>query len=431
MKSQYELLSVYLAECQVLGLGVSSRDIVEVAKRIEGDSTFPEILLPTLDAALLGGLSTGRLEPIPGFKPKRGGALPEFLYGIWSRIFHADATLLSDPDHQAIRTLRQISRLYAKVFEVCSDDKVEAAYKGFVETDRALSAVGDLPSDLPTIFSRLFGPLLSRLYYSSRVGRHGPGATAERLDSVGRWDFSHVEPRLIERYGEDFFYASRSEYLTRYPLPDEQYGRVVPVPKNRTKPRLISIEPSAHQYAQQALMSRLYGELSTYPVTNIRDQSRNGGLAKEGSLSGDLATLDLSEASDRLSMRLLKHTLANHKWFADELEDLRTRGVMVPGYGLVPLNKYASMGSALTFPIQVMVFTSIAVLGLVDSGVIALSDVGPKTLRRADLGVYGDDIIVPTDSALIVIERLEQCGLVVNRSKSFYSGLFRESCGSD
>ena len=45
--------------------------------------------------------------------------------------------------------------------------------------------------------------------------------------------------------------------------------------------------------------------------------------------------------------------------------------------------------------------------------------------------VYGDDLIVPTEHAHAVMERLESVGLLVNRSKSFVNGFFRESCGVD
>jgi len=45
--------------------------------------------------------------------------------------------------------------------------------------------------------------------------------------------------------------------------------------------------------------------------------------------------------------------------------------------------------------------------------------------------VYGDDIVVPTDCVLSVIDSLEHFGARVNRRKSFWTGRFRESCGKD
>jgi hypothetical protein len=45
--------------------------------------------------------------------------------------------------------------------------------------------------------------------------------------------------------------------------------------------------------------------------------------------------------------------------------------------------------------------------------------------------VFGDDIIVPSECAEFVIDDLESFGLLVNRTKSFWRGAFRESCGVD
>jgi len=45
--------------------------------------------------------------------------------------------------------------------------------------------------------------------------------------------------------------------------------------------------------------------------------------------------------------------------------------------------------------------------------------------------VYGDDIIVPAQHAESVSETLEAFGFKVNSRKSFWTGLFRESCGKD
>jgi len=45
--------------------------------------------------------------------------------------------------------------------------------------------------------------------------------------------------------------------------------------------------------------------------------------------------------------------------------------------------------------------------------------------------VYGDDIIVPVEYVQSVMQALETFGFRVNKSKSFWNGKFRESCGRD
>jgi hypothetical protein len=85
------------------------------------------------------------------------------------------------------------------------------------------------------------------------------------------------------------------------------------------------------------------------------------------------------------------------------------------------------MGSALTFPIEAIVFTTIALMG------VWSSEGQRPTLRTAKgrVSVYGDDIIIPVDATADVIGTLELFGFKVNRSKSFWSGYFRESCGKE
>jgi hypothetical protein len=88
------------------------------------------------------------------------------------------------------------------------------------------------------------------------------------------------------------------------------------------------------------------------------------------------------------------------------------------------------MGSALCFPIEAMVFTTIVFLGIQRKMARRLS---PRDLVRfrGKVRVYGDDIIVPTDCATSVVGELEAFGLKVNSAKSFWTGRFRESCGAD
>jgi len=88
------------------------------------------------------------------------------------------------------------------------------------------------------------------------------------------------------------------------------------------------------------------------------------------------------------------------------------------------------MGSALCFPIEAMVFLTIAFVGIERS----LNRQLTKSDIKSFLGqvrVYGDDIIVPVDHVRSVIGALEDFGLLVNTDKSFWNGNFRESCGGD
>jgi hypothetical protein len=88
------------------------------------------------------------------------------------------------------------------------------------------------------------------------------------------------------------------------------------------------------------------------------------------------------------------------------------------------------MGSALTFPIEAMVFLTVILLGIEQelSAPLAAKDI--KSLRGR-VRVFGDDLIVPRDNVLSVCDVLSTFGYKVNVDKSFWTGRFRESCGKE
>lgn len=167
-----------------------------------------------------------------------------------------------------------------------------------------------------------------------------------------------------------------------------------------------------------------------YSVIGIEDQTPNQRMALEGSLTGDLATLDLSEASDRVSNQHVRTLLRNHPWLARAVDACRSRKADVPGEGLLRLAKYASMGSALCFPFEAMVFTTVVFMGIQKSLNTSLSLRDIKSFQGS-VRVYGDDILVPVDHVHEVIDMLQTFGFVVNTDKSFWNGKFRESCGRE
>jgi hypothetical protein len=79
------------------------------------------------------------------------------------------------------------------------------------------------------------------------------------------------------------------------------------------------------------------------------------------------------------------------------------------------------MGNATTFPVQSLVFWAICVASLQRQGFH----------QPGAVFVFGDDIIIPSECTEEVINDLESFGLLVNRTKSFWRGAFRESCGVD
>jgi hypothetical protein len=189
------------------------------------------------------------------------------------------------------------------------------------------------------------------------------------------------------------------------------------------------------QYIQQSiatwLISRieLSGKFSSGRV-NFRDQKINARHALVSSATRESATLDMSDASDRVSARLVRDMLASVPDFRRRVFACRTTRATLPSGVTIPLRKFASMGSALCFPMESMAFfIAIVTHRLKASG----ARITPFTVKRCCEGVYvyGDDLIVPVDEAPAICETLELFGFKVNRHKSFWSGNFRESCGVD
>jgi hypothetical protein len=210
--------------------------------------------------------------------------------------------------------------------------------------------------------------------------------------------------------------------------------RVISVPKTLKTRRIIAIEPVAMQYMQQALMEPLVARLEVNPLVapliGFTDQSPNRDMAREGSLSGELATLDLSSASDLVSNQLVRDAFAPWPWFSKALDATRSRRADVPGHGVIRLSKYASMGSALCFPIEAMVFLAAVFVGI-EKDLNAQLSVASIKRYHGRVRVYGDDIIVPVGNVRSVIDSLEKLGFLVGLDKSFWNGRFRESCGGD
>jgi hypothetical protein len=155
---------------------------------------------------------------------------------------------------------------------------------------------------------------------------------------------------------------------------------------------------------------------------DIRSQLNNQVAAQRAFVDG-LATIDLSSASDSIATNLVVDLLAGQN---DEWLDLLLKSrcpQTVYRKERFRLEKISSMGNGYTFPLETLIFYAIAHAAMTVSG-------DSKRIPE-DLWVYGDDIIVPQDSAPLLIEALECLGFQPNRKKTFISGEFYESCGKD
>lgn len=443
----------------------TTRDFNTVTSRVEHEGLpFLAITLPTFGKDFQKSLAEGRVARnlFQGFSWQAG--LPRFLGGFLELVFdRGTGVLLDNPSIGAIHAVRQLTMLFGKVEVPTSAKRDAKALRGFIEceseikdSDRNRTLVETL--EFQQVSNLLWGEVLWRIENDLReeyagesrslerdphwpilIPRHGSGSTADRLRGNAKFDLVEWTQRLedVFPYGEYVLPNWRSyDRLDRVDLREpgaERPVRVITVPKTLKTPRIIAIEPTCMQYMQQGLflmlVDRIRGDRTMGKVVGFDDQWRNHRLVRRGSLDGSLASLDLSEASDRVSNQLVRAMLAHYPRFLAAVDATRSRRADVRGE-VIRLAKFASMGSALTFPIEAMVFATCVFIGIQRCEGRRLR---PKDIQslRSQVRVYGDDIIVPTDYAQSVITTLEAYGFKVNRDKSFVTGRFRESCGKE
>jgi hypothetical protein len=188
------------------------------------------------------------------------------------------------------------------------------------------------------------------------------------------------------------------------------------------------------QYTQQSVARQLMSLLQWIGRTkghiNFSDQSVNQRLALDSSKTGRFATIDLSDASDRVPVGYALRMFQSNPDLKDAIEACRSTSAKMPDGRIVYLRKFASMGSAMCFPVEAMYFYTVCVVALIAKRNLPVSHENINQVSR-DVYVYGDDIIVPSDDAASVLDHLRKYNCKVNDRKTFCSGKFRESCGVD
>jgi len=447
------------------------RDFLEIRRRTcqEGIG-FLTKTLPSLGKSIDRSLASGSNLRFSGFKRNPGTQLPAFGRQLFRLLFNDDGSPIQAKDRElptrcetiesptketassntgdpsreamimALKALRQICYCFYKLNIPYHENQNKKVLNEFVETDRSLPRITARFGDGQTQAvikqaRRLISRVLCNACPLSGIPKHGPGAVSTGELSPEKHLFSRLYKRLESVYKIDhWFYLNTShlaedfEHLQSLQPLKAGCAKVVLVPKDSRGPRLISCEPLEYQWIQQSQMTTLVDVIESHPLTkghvNFRDQSVNGRLALEGSTgSYPWVTLDMKEASDRVSLRLV-YSLFPSNWFA-ALYASRSSHTLLPDGTKVRMKKFAPMGSAVCFPVEAIVFWALSVS--------ALMIYKHMQLRKAaaNVFVYGDDIVLSTEDHSIVYQCLEAVGLKVNADKCCTAGPFKESCGVD
>ena len=452
MKSHIVLLRRAIQEMGSWCCTSTELDWKTIELRIEDEGfSFLTITLPSFGKDFQKSLDLGYVDSNLFLSFKKRSCLPAFLQGFTSLVFNpSTGRLLDEPSIVAIRSVLQISYLFSKVEIPCSDTRNLAAIAKYIETDQEVKRADALrdPVLLDKFIQasyRLWDPIYSAIdksiYNGDVVPKHGPGATADKLRGNAKFTQFEWTQRMEEvfPFGENLipswrYFNSNSDRVSLLEPGAERPVRVITVPKTLKTPRIIAIEPTCMQYMQQGIWEQFLTNIEKDDffsiIVGFADQSLNRDMAKQGSRDGSLATLDLSEASDRVSNQLVRALFSKYHWLAKGVDATRSRKADVPGHGVIRLAKFASMGSALCFPVEAMVFTTIVFMAIAEDRSLPVN----RELVKEYVGkvrIYGDDIIAPVEHVHSVISLLQAFGLVVNENKSFWTGKFRESCGGE
>lgn len=426
---------------------------------------------------------------LPGSRAfKRTSTIPRLFKGMYLRVFTEFGVLRNDADIHCIRFLRQLYYAAKKLRMECENERTWKQVREFYSIDRGLRSpslnwagteldtssvdclhLGENPTcyiDPPSLIPRECEELSSvDVQYlqsvqtvcdivSSTLGRfdpllwrtkHGPGAVSDQPRDSSKYEFpcwpdklEHVFPMADFAFAN---YAQWADYVVSECASGGRFSRheppsrLIAVPKTQKGPRLIAAEPVAHQWCQQVIKDFLTDRLDATPIrrsVHFRDQSYNQEAARRASRARSGWTIDLSNASDRLSVWVVERAFRRNQSLLSALHATRTRWISneidrhSPRFSLI--RKFATAGSAVTFPVQSIVFCCIAIGVLLHQ-----RNVKPtiKSIQKAarEVLVFGDDIIVPDDVGVPMQGILDHLGFKVNTQKTFGIGRFRESCG--
>jgi hypothetical protein len=367
------------------------------------------------------------------------------LIGFFSVLSKELCNVSSTEGWKAFAIERQISRMRKRA-RITQTGLREKACSDFTAVNLMVGNRGvDIPKDVArnaqhfiTIMLERFNANLSELNiqetldlgYMFDLWRFGPGAsngikgthTAEKIVQPMSCTTACVPLVLMLRRNNPYFRLHDS--LRRQDGYTVVEGsRLTTVPKNEDTERTIAIEPSGNMALQLAAGRYLEDVLRSIGLDITKQQPKNKALARSGSISNSLATIDLKSASDCISPELVR-TLMPSKWF-DLLMTLRSPTTELPTGETVKLNMISTMGNGYTFPLMTLIISSL-IYGF------RCSRGGPNLfIDWTSTAVFGDDIVIPAHEYEGFSRVLQGAGFIVNHDKSYSEGPFRESCGGD
>lgn len=454
-----DFLKVFEKLMEDLGIRESDSTYLLRRARCEG-FTFLCKILPSFSKHVIQCIEFGYYTPFRGFPRCARATLPKVFRHVISRIFHDDGLLRSNPSSRALYIIRQTCEYFYKLEVDFTPEQIDSASEKYLQTEREVEKYSSFLKSSEAICEYRY---LHDFFKEVRKNIRSLDMVVTYQEilrkTLPRYTTgSFVEYKRIKRKTTPKGFSSPSYIKSTYDavlprsnavadfglfkilkaLPKRCYNKlhqsnatpvseVLFVPKDSRGPRVISRENLDIICTQMRYHDWMCAHLEkvTHRHVNFENQEINRNLAKEGSLTGNWATIDLSEASDRVSFTLVKKLLGSLPFFNYFFHRHRSSTYKLPNNYCGKMYKVAGMGSGLTFPtMSLIVYSTISTL-------ISLRYSIPFKKAMEYVYVYGDDIIVKKEFYRTAIEALERAGLKVNENKSFSKGPFRESCGGD
>lgn len=421
----------------------SESDLHWIEARIDDPALIP--MLCQLGKNLEISLISNSVLKVPTYFPKYGETnLPNLLYPLWKEVFHFsgspiygyDSTrgIFTDVDgyffpfppdvkshvNRVIQGLRQFFLFFSKNTELPCLKEEEDEIGAFIErATRKYSYLDvsskDISSVREVISEILDDPDVAILeqWIDNPYGKHGPGAVCESEKGRAKWEFEVIKglpPELFAYHGQIGPQASVRNRVSKLAI----------VPKDFRGHRLICVEQKEMMFYQQGLRCVIEALIGRHPqaskVIDFSCQEKSFWKSKDLRYT----TIDLSDASDNISLTLAR-ILLPRRWFKS-IAVARSTHVRLPSGEEIPSGIFLTMGNALCFPVETLIFYAITVAAIKSKGWT-----GP--LHKA-MRVFGDDILCLTRYAEVVVDWLVQFGLKVNYQKFCHDTPVRESCGS-
>lgn len=349
---------------------------------------------------------------------------------------------------------------FGKKLEYIDEDFNSTALRGWEKVEELIGGIDfdnhKLVESMRTCMYALIGDLPADPWYP----KFGNGHVSERrvVTPSDKLNDLSLDAKLCYAYARGGNYRHElglgpMMYWASGEVKHAGVSRLAFVPKDVTKSRSICMEPNAYMFFQQELLRKMVQLIDNGLAgrfIRLSDQNLNQKRALLASMTFGSDTIDLSSASDSVSVELVRRIFPPRLLY--HMLATRSSQVEKPDGTIVRVNKFAPMGSAVCFPTQCLVFLCTCIVSarmcldsnfdtwdLSTTSWVAFineafhRDAGLNTAysgRFEPPRIYGDDIICDVRTTDAILNLLVSLGFQPNVSKSFIgSSLVRESCG--